>query len=393
MGARPLICFVTTCVREGFEGRYLLELARRVDPRRYRLRVVSVEHPGELAFDLQRQEVPLYSLDLPGEEARTSGWWTFSGVLRLVTLLRAMQPDLVHAVGARGALVGRLAANLAGVRSLVATHCGGDGPLGMAGLVARLTGAHLDLVLAPGEPARRDALRRLGVHPARVHRFEPGVDLTRVQGWPPAEDLRGEGPLVGYLGRLSAGAGLEDLVEAARRLRHWFPGVRVVLAGQGPVGLPLLGLVRRLGLTDTVVLPGLRRDAGRVLAALDVFVHPARRGGWSLGLLEAMAAGRPVVVTGTPAHRLLVHDRVHGLMVAKEAPHELARAVRHLLDHPVEARTLGAAARDLVERRFQVQPMVDRHEEVYRALLEAREGRASTPSGGTRAGLPGYGAP
>src|SRR6185295_18528307 len=125
----------------------------------------------------------------------------------------------------------------------------------------------------------------------------------------------------------------------------------------------------RLGVADRVQLLGDRSDVPDVLAALDVFVLPSRTEGMSNALLEAMAAGLPVVATAVGGNPEVVAPDGSGLLVPPDDPEAMAAAVARLLAAPAEAARLGAAARRRVEESFGARAMVRRLEAVYTALL------------------------
>jgi glycosyltransferase involved in cell wall biosynthesis len=184
-------------------------------------------------------------------------------------------------------------------------------------------------------------------------------------------------PVALFTGRLHRDKGLEHLVRAwqvvTRRWRH----ARLWLVGDGPDRGRLVDLVHELQLRGKVVLPGLFSDPQALLAAADVFVLPSQQEGMSIAVLEAMAAGLPVVVSDIPGNRPLVEHEEHGLLVPYGDPHALARAIERLFAARQLARALGAAARSRVEREFSVGRSAEEHLELFTRLVRAERGRSS----------------
>jgi glycosyltransferase involved in cell wall biosynthesis len=170
--------------------------------------------------------------------------------------------------------------------------------------------------------------------------------------------------------------GLEYLIAASVRL----PGVRVLVAGDGPARGELQALVRAHGVGDRVHLLGYRSDVPALLAACDVFVLPSLFEGLPLSVLEAMAAARPVVATNIPGtDEAVVHD-VTGLLVPPRDADALAAAVRRLLAEPDLAVRLAAEGRRRVETVFSADRMVAEVENVYAELATpSRRWRPSPP--------------
>jgi glycosyltransferase involved in cell wall biosynthesis len=136
--------------------------------------------------------------------------------------------------------------------------------------------------------------------------------------------------------------------------------------------MPLEAQVKELDLVGRVHLVGHHADVLPWLAALDAFVLPSDWEGMSNALLEAMAAGLPVVATAVGGTREVVVDGVTGLLVPPGDPDSLAEAISRLLGDSDMRHTMGEAGRARVDRHFSIEQTVRRTEELYMALLEER---------------------
>jgi len=151
-------------------------------------------------------------------------------------------------------------------------------------------------------------------------------------------------PLLVAVGRLTEQKGYADLLEAVALVKRSHPAVALVIAGEGELRPELTAHIERLGLADHARLLGARNDVPALLAAGDIFVSSSRWEGLSNAILEAMAAGLPVVATR-------VNDTPHvlvegtGLLVPPGDPAALAKALTQLLDQPARRELLGSAAR------------------------------------------------
>jgi glycosyltransferase involved in cell wall biosynthesis len=146
------------------------------------------------------------------------------------------------------------------------------------------------------------------------------------------------------------------------------------VVGDGPSRPEAEAEARRLGLAERVVFAGLRRDVPQLLPGLDAVVFSSLREGLSMAMLEAMAAGVPVVATAVGGTPELITHGVTGLLVPPGRPEDLANALVSLLDDASAAETLRGAARRRVEERFSVARMIEAHEALY-AETPARRGR------------------
>lgn len=175
-------------------------------------------------------------------------------------------------------------------------------------------------------------------------------------------------PVIGTVANYRPEKGHRHLLAAAVRVREALPEARFVLVGGGPLEADVRREARELGLEGTVVFAAPRHEAARVAAAFDVFVLASLHEGLPISVLEAMALGRPVVVTDAGGTTEVVTDRVNGLVVPPGDAGALAEGILELLGDPGLAGRLGEAAR----RRsadFDIRRTVRRMEEVYEELL------------------------
>ena len=155
------------------------------------------------------------------------------------------------------------------------------------------------------------------------------------------------------------------------------PGsARATVVGDGPQREDVADEIRRLGAEGTVDLAGERDDVADVLAAADVFVLPTLSEGLPMSVLEAMAAGLPVVAAAVGGVPELVDDGETGLLVPPGRPDALAAALGRLAADPALRRRLGAAGRRRAEAHFDIEACRRAHVELYRELLAARDVRA-----------------
>lgn len=349
----------------------LLALLDRLDPARYRSRVLTWRE-GWLNEQVRRRGIPVEALPL----ARTlDPTWP----RRLRTRLAEWGVDLLHSHEFAMNSYGTLAARLTG-RPIVATVHGKHyhGQRLHRRLAYRLVARHASRMVAVSRDIERDLVERVGVAPRGLVTIYNGIDLAAVRRPGAGVALRRElglapaAAVVGAIGNLFPVKGHVYLVQAAARLASHRPDLALLLCGRPVLEAELRAEAARLGIAERVRFLGFRDDVGALLDALDVFVLPSLSEGLSLALVEAMAAGTPVVATAVGGNPELVEDRVTGLLVPPRDPDAIAAAAGRLLaDRPL-ARRLAAAARARVERTFAVEAMVARYEALYAELLGAR---------------------
>lgn len=357
-------------LKRGGAEQLLLHAAPHRDRDRFTYEVAYLlpDHDA-LVADLEAAGLPVHCLC----GARGTGW-----VGRLTALTRAREIDVVHvhspyaAVGARLGLAAsrRRPALVYTEHSLwslyhPATYWGNA-----------MTYPLNRHVFAVSEQVRSSIryprpLAALAMPP--VETLYHGLDLDAVASAAAADGVRAElgvsdgAPLVGTVANFRPEKGHRHLLQAAVTITRALPETRFVVVGTGPLEAGTRALADRLGLGDTVVFTGYRPDAPRLIAAFDLFVLASTFEGFSVALAEAMALGRPSVVTRVGGLPEAVGDGREGLVVPPADPGALAAAVLELLGDPAARRRMGAAARCRAAA-FDIRIAVRRMEAVYQEV-------------------------
>ncbi len=220
-----------------------------------------------------------------------------------------------------------------------------------------------------------------GVQPRRSWVVPNGLDLAAFTDLPtPAEARQAlglplAGPIVGAVGRLVAWKGHDVFLRALAILAADHPGLRGVVVGAPAAHDPrplteLQSLAAELGIAERVHLAGHRADVPRVLPALDVLVHSAvEPEPFGRVIIEAMAAGVPVVAARAGGVPEIVEEGVNGLLVAPGDAVALARAVARLLAEPALAARLARAGRERVENGYTAQSTALAVQRAYEEML------------------------
>jgi glycosyltransferase involved in cell wall biosynthesis len=246
-------------------------------------------------------------------------------------------------------------------------------------LLGRWSARLADRVLAPSEATARELERDYGARSTAIVPNATGAAPagTDQPDWS-AEPAADQGPFLLYVGRLRIRKGIEVLLEAMVRALPGCPDLRLLVVGGGERAEVLRREVAEQGLEDRVALLG-RRDAWRVGALLRrcrALVVPSTYEGMPLVILEAMAAGAPVVASAVSGIPEVVVDGETGWLVPPERPEELAEALRQAWHHPEEARRRGRAGTERLERLFRPRHAVDAWLRAVRAGSGASEASA-----------------
>ncbi|RKS79829.1 glycosyltransferase involved in cell wall biosynthesis [Actinomadura pelletieri DSM 43383] len=331
--------------------------------------VAVLTRVGSVGAEIRRAGVTVHEIGMRGNR-------DLAALPRLVRVIRRGRYDVVHTHLYRACVYGRVAARLAGTSRVVATeHSLGDGHIegrsttrGVRALYR--TTERLGSVTVAVSPTVAARLRGWGVRPGRIVVIPNGVDAAEFafDAERRTETRRRLGigadePVVGVAGRLVPTKRFDLVVEAVARL----DGVRLLVAGTGPMREPLERLVRAFGVADRVTFAGEVSDMPGALAAMDVLAAPSVQESFGLGVVEALAAGLPVRYTTCPA----LDDLPPG-----EAPN-----ARRL---PSDVRAWTAELRRVLESaanrdRTVVPPVVGRYAIAEQAARLTRLYRAETP--------------
>jgi glycosyltransferase involved in cell wall biosynthesis len=292
-------------------------------------------------------------------------------IRRLGRAIRAFVPDLVHVHSRRGAdIYGGIAAAMAGVPAIATRRVESGEP----GFALRWKLRPYANVVAISQAVEAELLAA-GVDRGRVVRIPSAVDTARWQPDPAAAarlrrvcGIPDGAPVAVAVAQLIPRKGHATMLAALARLPSRHTDLRLVCFGAGPLRRVLERRIAAAGLGDRVVLAGFRDDLPALLPGADLVVHPARREGLGVAILEAMSAARPVVATAIGGLTDLVRPGVDGLLVARDDADQLAAALTRLLDEPSLAARLGAAARRRVRSCFSVAAMTDAYIASYHRL-------------------------
>lgn len=218
------------------------------------------------------------------------------------------------------------------------------------------------------------AVAREGVVARRACIIPNGIDLLEWAALPDAATARAElglrpdGYVVATVGRLHEQKGHDYLLAATAKLAAEFD-CTVLIAGYGPLRQKLEERAQALGVAPHVRFLGYRTDVPRLLAACDLFVLPSLWEGMSNALLEAMAAGKPVVATAIDGNIEQVSPGVTGLLAPPKDSDALAEAMLELARDPARAREMGAQGREKVRREFSLEAMTRAYVDLYTKLV------------------------
>ena len=247
-------------------------------------------------------------------------------------------------------------------------------------VLQRVTAPLADAFTAVSRRTLDFAVAHEGVIRERATVIPNGIDLTPWEALPEQAQARRElgipadARVIATLGRLHEQKGHGYLLAAAKQLVAQHPETLLLVAGYGPLREQLENTTRALGIEKHVRFLGYRTDVARILAAADIFALPSLWEGMSNALLEAMAAGKPVVATEIDGNVEQVVSGETGLLVPPADAESLAAALTELCADPALAEAMGKRGRERVASVFPAKGMTEATLDLYARLLAATAG-------------------
>lgn len=321
-----------------------------------------------------------------------SNWPHVRATVREVSArLKALGADLLCCHGYKGDIIGIMAARRVGIPVLAISHgwTAAAVRVRVYEYADRRVMKWMDRVVAVSE-GQAVKVRRAGVRPERVVVIPNAVHAERFDVVDPSgrDDLLALFPtpprqIVGAVGRLSPEKGFDQLILAAQKVVKEYPDVGFVLVGDGPLRDRLQSQIEQAQLQGRFVLAGHRSDVDRLFPHMDALAMPSYTEGLPCVLLEAMAAGVPVVATAVGGIPEVVTDGVTGWLVPPGNPDPLADRLHRLLSDSALGRRFADQARLRVRRDYTFGAQADRYAQLLTSIIaqrtETRESVANEP--------------
>jgi glycosyltransferase involved in cell wall biosynthesis len=369
------VLILSTSMGMGGADQQILSVTEALRARGWDARIVSMTALGPMGLQARRLGIPTDSLEMP------RGVPDPRGVMRLAALIRSWKPDILHSQLAHANLLARLLRPLVPVPVLISTiHSTYDG--GRFRLLSyRLTDRLADYTTIISEASAQRYLAAGAVPRDRLRVIPNGVDTGRFRPLPEVRaGLRRElglGETFDWLavGRFEPAKDYPTMLAAFARVLARRPDSVLLLVGRGSLQQETEELARSLGLGDQVRFLGVRGDIPELMSAADGYILSSAWEGMPIVLLEAGAAGIPIVATAVGGTGEVVLDGETGFLAPPRDPAALGDAMLRLASlSPEERRRLGLRGRGHIEAHYALPRIVDLWEQMYRELLLRKGG-------------------
>lgn len=296
----------------------------------------------------------------------------FSYIIKLTNMLRRKKIDIVHSHNRTAFFYGTIAARIAGIRNIVYTEHGRTEKLSVKTRVAhRLMNRALKKTVVVTRYLKEMLINEEGFNPNKIQIIPNGIDGNRflikesTLKYENGLFLEKEDKIIVIVARLDPIKNHTLLFKAMELIDKEEHKIKLLVVGDGPLKSTLIQEVRKKNLHDRIFFLGERDDIPNILAGIDLFVLSSLSEGMSITLVEAMAAGLPIIATEVGGNPDLINHEQNGLLVPTGDEKAMADAILKVLKDTKLARSLGEAARQKFESEYTLEKMVKRYIDVF----------------------------
>ncbi len=348
----------------------VVNLLARLDRSYYQPAVCCYDSQGSLGSRLSDIGVAIHLI-------RRRAGIDFAYILKLAKFFRKSGVQILHLHNPTAFFYGTLAGRLVRVPCIVYTEHGRDFSSSKKVKITNRILAHMvDSIIAVSAAGKEYLAKEEGIERDRIRLIYNGVEDTQSLTIRPQETIRrelnltSEQPVIGIVARLDWIKNHASLLRAMQIVNGNYLNAVLLIIGDGPLKVDLQILAKQLHIQDKTYFLGTRTDIPDLLSIMDVFVLCSHSEGLSLTLIEACAAGKPIVATDVGGNREVVKHEVNGLLVPSNEPQSLATAIENILGDSNTAREMGRKGRTVFAEQFTIDIMVDTYQKLYAACLQ-----------------------
>lgn len=344
----------------------VVNLCKTIDRNLFDIEVLCLRGLGEFAAEIKSLGIPVTLLP---QKERGTDYFSF---LKVARILNEKRIEVIHTHNTQPFIDGAIGGLLAGVKTMIHTDHARNFPDKRRYMFAEWLVSHwVYRVVGVSNHTSKNLIKYERISPKKIVTIINGIVGERYRRYIDRETKRdelgiaGSGPIIGLGARLTKQKGLTYLLQAMVAVIAAHPQANLVIAGDGPCREDLQRETEGLGIGQRVRFVGPRTDMPELIQLFDVYALPSLWEGLPIVLLEAMAAGCPIVATDVGGNSVAVKDGYNGYLVPARDPGALSEALIRLLAEAGLRRQLGKNGQTLFEKEFSAKEMTRKYEALY----------------------------
>lgn len=323
--------------------------------------VASLESDGHFREVFDSNNVKTYVIDRQPTER-------FGPMIRLWKAMRSFKPNVVHTHHLYQLFYAWPGALLSGARLIHTEHEYYSLVPAKSRFMLRQISRFCNAITAVNRETSDFLVQKVKIPKSKVHIVVNGIDFRKIANASSSREQFGlseEDPVAGIVARLHPVKDHAMLLKAFRIVVDNVPNAKLLVAGDGSERERLEKQTHDLGLKHAVIFLGTRSDIPNILSCIDIFVLASWKEGLPLSILEAMAAGKPIVATDVGGVPSLVNDSGSGIIVPPRDPESMANAVIQMLKNKKDREIFGNAGQEYVKQNYSLDTSIKKYESLY----------------------------
>ena len=344
----------------------VVNLCKSIDRKRFDISVLCLRTLGEFTPEIERMGIKVHLL--PQKQNGTD----YLAFLKVAKILREQKIDVIHTHNTQPFVDGTIGAILAGVRTIVHTDHSREYPDKKRYVFAEWVMSHFAYkVVGVSDATSQDLIKHEKISPKKVITIVNGIDGSPLETPVDKEKKKKElgiindGPIIGLGVRLAKQKGITYLLQAMPAITKAYPDVTLVIAGTGECEDELKEEARERGVDKNVLFIGPRLDMIEIIKVFDLYVLPSLWEGLPIVILEAMAAGCPIVATNVGGNYTAIQHGVNGSLIEPKNPSLLASEIIKLLEHDALRMSYARKGIEIFKRNFSLEVMANNYQKLY----------------------------
>lgn len=330
--------------------------------RNFEIYVLCLRGEGNFTEELRKRDVTLYVYNLKKD--------LFS-ILKVYKNIKEINPDILQTFLFISNILGRILGKIARVRVIISSQRSVDRwRKWYHWIIDKITSKFSTVIISNSYSAKEILIKKAKIKPEKIIVIPNGIKIPEKISGKKYFDFKKDDFVVGTVGNLRKVKDHETFIKAAGIVSEKYPYVKFLIAGKGPLENYLVGLTKKLGISEKFVFTGFVKEIEKVYTSIDIFVLTSLWEGCPLSVLEAMSFGIPVVSFSVGDVPFIIDNEKNGIIIQDRNYKKVAEKIIFLIENEEERKKIGSRGREKVKEEFSLDKMIEQYSKVYHYLLK-----------------------